>query len=74
MIHGAGEMLVEDQRYARGLAEAAVGEADAIGLDELRGCGLMSVGRHIDEQASPSAIEKKSGMRQKAIRVLKVPP
>src|SRR6266852_3816581 len=46
MVHGAGEMHVEDERHARGLAETAIGEADALGLDELRGCGLMGVSRH----------------------------
>src|SRR5713101_7670020 len=43
MVHGAGEMHVEDERHARSAAETAIGETDALGLDELRGCGLMSV-------------------------------
>src|SRR6266478_103655 len=51
MVHGAGEMHVEDERHARGLTETAIGEADALGLDELRGCALMGVSRHIDESA-----------------------
>src|SRR6267143_4734966 len=67
MVHGAAEMHVEDERHARGLAETAIGETDALGLDELRGCGLMGMSRH-----GPSAIEKKSGVRQEEIRVLKV--
>src|SRR3989442_12521837 len=67
MLHGAGEMHVEDERHARGLAETAIGETDALGFDELRGCGLMGMSRH-----RPSAIEKKSGVRQEEVRVLKV--
>jgi hypothetical protein len=34
-------MLVEDQRRAAGLAEAAIGETDPVGLDELRRSGLV---------------------------------
>jgi hypothetical protein len=47
MIHRAGEVLVEDHGYAAGLAETAIGEANAAGLDELCGCGLMSVSGHL---------------------------
>jgi hypothetical protein len=43
-----------NERHARGLAETAIGEADSIGHDELRGCGLMGVNRHIDESSSQS--------------------
>jgi hypothetical protein len=41
VVHGTGEMHVEDQRHAAGLAKAAIGEADAVGFDELcrRGSG-----------------------------------
>ena len=46
MIHGPAEMLVEDQRHAACPAEAAIGEADAVGLDEPRGSGLVSVLGH----------------------------
>jgi hypothetical protein len=41
MIHRAGEVLVEDQGYAAGLAETAIGEANAAGLDE-RFCRMFS--------------------------------
>lgn len=37
-------MLVEDQRHATCPTEAAIGEADAVGLDEPRGSGLVGVG------------------------------
>jgi hypothetical protein len=50
MVHSAGEVLVEDERYAGDIAKAAIGEADAVGLDELRRRGLVIV-RVID---SPS--------------------
>ena len=43
MVHGAGIVLVEDERHAARLAEAAIGEADAVGLDELRRRGLVGV-------------------------------
>jgi hypothetical protein len=46
MIHRAGIVLVENERQSVRLAEAAIGEADAIGLDELRRCGLMGVLGH----------------------------
>ena len=36
-------MLVEDERRAAGLTEAAIGETDPIGLDELRWRGLVIV-------------------------------
>jgi hypothetical protein len=39
-------MLVEDERRPAGLAEAAIGEADAVGLDELRWRGLVIVLDH----------------------------
>ena len=39
MIHGAGEMLVEDKGHAGSIAKAAIGKADAVNLfDELRRC------------------------------------
>jgi hypothetical protein len=46
MVHGAGEMHVEDERHPTRLAEAAIGEADAVGFDELRRRGLVSVLGH----------------------------
>ena len=36
-------MLAEDERRAAGLAEAAIGETDSVGLDELRWRGLVSM-------------------------------
>ena len=47
MIHRASEVLVEDQRYAHGLAKTAIREAGAVSLNELCGCGLMSVSDHL---------------------------
>ena len=46
MVDGAGIVLVEDERYAVQLAEPAIGEADTVGLGELRRCGLMGVLGH----------------------------
>src|SRR6195256_1585003 len=43
MVHGAGEVLVEDERDADNLAEPAIGEADTVCLDELRRRGLVGV-------------------------------
>jgi hypothetical protein len=43
MVHAAGEVLVEDKRYAVRLAEATTGEADAVGLHELRRHGLVGM-------------------------------
>src|SRR5712672_1562696 len=43
MVHGAGEVLVEDQRHAGCIAKAAIGEADAVGFDELRRRGLVGM-------------------------------
>jgi hypothetical protein len=39
-------MLVEDERHPAGLAETAIGETDAVGLDELRWSGLVIVLGH----------------------------
>ncbi len=48
MVHGAGEVLVEDERDAGCIAKAAIGEADAVGFNELRRRGLVSVlGHHL---------------------------
>jgi len=33
MVHPPGEVLIQNQRHAARFAEAAIGEADAIGLD-----------------------------------------
>src|ERR1700754_3271879 len=43
MVHGAGEVLVEDERHAAGLAESAIGEADAVRFDELCWRGLVGL-------------------------------
>jgi len=43
VIHGADVVLVEDERYSAGLAESAIGEADSVGLDELRRRGLVGM-------------------------------
>jgi hypothetical protein len=37
---------IEDERHASSLAEAAIGEPDSVGLDELRRRGLMTVLYH----------------------------
>src|SRR5271165_6394398 len=47
MVHRAGKVLVEDQRHAVRLTEATIGEANAIGLDELRRRGLMGICGHV---------------------------
>jgi hypothetical protein len=44
MVHGAGEMLVENERYAAGLTEAAIGKTDAVSFDKLRRRRLVCVG------------------------------
>jgi hypothetical protein len=46
MVHGPSIALVEDERHAVWLAEAAIGEADAVGLGELRWRGLVGVLGH----------------------------
>src|ERR1700674_4168262 len=49
-------MLVENERYAVRLAEATIGEADAVGLDELRRRGLVGInhyGRALITQSAP---------------------
>src|ERR1700752_1332225 len=43
MVHRPHEMLVENERPPGRLPEAAIGEADAVGLDELCWCGLVGV-------------------------------
>ena len=43
MVHRPHEMLVENERHPARLPEAAIGEADAVGLDELCWCGLVGV-------------------------------
>src|ERR1700730_10223885 len=45
MVHRTGEVLVENERYAVPLAEAAIGKADAVGLDELGRRGLVGTNR-----------------------------
>jgi hypothetical protein len=47
MVHGAHEVHVENQRNGARLAEAAIGESDAIGLDELGRSGLVRIRRHL---------------------------
>jgi hypothetical protein len=46
MVHGAGEMLIEDERHAAGFAESAMCEADSVGLYELCRPGLVGVLGH----------------------------
>src|SRR6202051_3849229 len=46
IIHGADVVLVEDDRHTSGLAEAAIGEADAVGLYELCRRGLVSMNHY----------------------------
>jgi hypothetical protein len=46
MIHRAHEVHVEDEWHGAGLAEAAIGEANAAGFDELPRRGLMHVAGH----------------------------
>jgi hypothetical protein len=41
MVHGASEVLIEDERDTAGLAKATIRKADAVGLDELRRRGLV---------------------------------
>src|SRR3984893_11556253 len=43
MVHGAGEVLVEDERRTGCIAKAAIGKADTVSFDELRRRGLVSV-------------------------------
>src|SRR5229473_2505615 len=43
MVHRPGEVLVENERHTTGFAEASIGEADAVGLDELRRDGLVGM-------------------------------
>ena len=47
MVHGAGKVLVEDERHAGCVAKAPIGEADAVGFDELRRRGLVTVLGHL---------------------------
>ena len=46
MVHGAAEMDIHDDRHAAGFAEAAIGKADSVGLDELGRDRVMRVGGH----------------------------
>jgi hypothetical protein len=46
IVHSPGIVLIEDERHAVRLAEAAIGEADAVGLGELRRRGLVRVLGH----------------------------
>src|SRR6202521_4184267 len=46
IIHGADVVLAEDERHSSGLAEAAIGEADAVGLYELWRRGLAGMHRN----------------------------
>ena len=48
IIHGADVVLVEDDRHTAGLAESAIGEADAVSFDELRRRGLVCVRGHVE--------------------------
>jgi hypothetical protein len=42
MVHGASEVLIEDERDTAGLAKATIRKADAVGLDELRRSGVYA--------------------------------
>jgi hypothetical protein len=46
MVHRAGEVLVENERDAAGLAKAPIRKADAVSFDELRWRGLVCGRRH----------------------------
>jgi hypothetical protein len=46
MVHGAGEVHVEDERHATRLAEPAVRKAGAVGLDELRRRDLVGINHY----------------------------
>src|SRR6202022_694267 len=59
MVHRPGEVLVENERYAVRLAVATIGEADAVGLDELRRRGLVGMnhyGRALITQPAPHRV------------------
>jgi hypothetical protein len=72
VIHSPGVMRAEDERHAAAIAETAIGEADSIGLDELRRRGLMGVGGHdrspnvavwhTPEMNSPERLEKRAAV------------
>src|SRR5205085_7805317 len=54
-----GEVLVEDERYAVRLAKAAIGKADAVGLDELRRRGVVGMnhdGGSLITQSAPHRV------------------
>ena len=48
MVHGAGEVLVEDERQTCWIAKAAIGKADTVGFDELSRHGLVVALGHLD--------------------------
>src|SRR6195256_4387513 len=67
IIHGADVVLVEDEWHAAGLAEAAIGEADAVGLDELCRRGLMGMnhdGRSLIIHAAASGKSARAALAQ----------
>jgi hypothetical protein len=47
MVHRAGEVLVENERDAAGLAKAPIRKADAVSFDELRWRGLVGMCAHV---------------------------
>src|ERR1700730_18262350 len=56
VIHSTPKMLHENERYAARLTESAIGEADAVGLDELCRRGLVGMnhnGRSLIIQSAP---------------------
>ena len=69
MIHGAGIVLVEDERYAIRLAEAAIGEADTVGLDIL-GCGGLVRIVHCDSRYYSDHIGHNGEARFRAVDVV----
>src|SRR5919108_1442574 len=67
IIHTPAEMLVEDERHAAGPAETAIGETDAIGLDELRQSGLVRMnhdGRAYYSVATTSGTSVRAALAQ----------
>jgi len=75
MIERALEMLVEDDRYASRLAEAAVGEADPVGLQILGRSRFVGVGhcRHQFLGDRPSAASSFAFVRNSSIISSKPP-
>src|SRR5712664_581104 len=54
VVHGAEVVLAKDERHSSGLAEAAIGEADSVGLYELCRRGLVCVVIHNESPCAGS--------------------